>query len=442
MSREDLPKWASLCLLPEGVEAFVPGVDSEGKPNPPQVLEGSLVDCLSSWKETVQDVKHLALALSASDLLCMVLDLPTQDREELSSMVDLQAEELSPFPPERTQVSWEVLKTLKPGGTRVLLSLLPMQKLEDLHEALTSTVGVPSRIDVDVLGWLNELSSGEDFPREEDSWILLCTHQNVMLIAWHQGTPVLIRSLGDRSECTAEVIQEELQQARIPMETVFPTAKLAACHLWYTGRLPEWAGEGSPLNEIIVHPIEADLSAAQGVLNRSREPDVLDLTPVVWKQEVQAQARLRHVLKTAGIGLGVWALLLGSFVGWAGYRSHQVKQLEEENQRQGATVEEIRVLSDQIQSLSQFTDRSQSALEALKVIAEAVPGSGGLEVEDFRYKKQGEMFFKLKTGNRASANRFYESLVASGKMNVLEPDFNLNRQELNMTTEWKGRAGP
>ena len=169
------------------------------------------------------------------------------------------------------------------------------------------------------------------------------------------------------------------------------------------------------------------------------------LTPLPWKLEVEAQARLRKVVKTAVVGLGLWALLLGGFVGWIGFRTHQVEQLEANNQSRVSTVDEVRVLIDQIDSLSQFTDRSQSALEALKVLAEAVPGSGSLELEDFRYKKQGGQLFKGSVGRNVQPfNRFLDALTASQAMVVEDYDLNQTRNgyEFKLETDWEWGETP
>ena len=440
MSKEDVPDWGSLCLVPGGLEAVMSRPDgSEASEQDPVMLEGDLEETLDAWKDSVPEVRQLVMGLSASDILFMVLDLPTQDRLELDSMVDLQAEELSPFPPERTQVAWEVLKPLDSGGSRVLLTLLPLQKLEALHEPLLSSVGIPDRIDVDVLGWIQQLSTEDTFPGEQDGWMLLFIGEDVILVAWYEAAPVLIRVLGSRAECTPEVLLEELQQARIPVETAFPNANLSGGHLWYTGAAPEGLEGDSPLASFDARPVPPGSSASQGLLERSLEADTLDLTPVPWKQEVQNQLRLRKLLKTAG------AVLLGAFWGWAAFRTFQVAQLEALNVSRNPEVNEIRVLTDQIRSLSQFTDRSQSALEALRILAEVAPGSGSLELEDFRYKKQDGQLFSGKMGGSVQPfNRFLDSLTATKALVVEDYDLKQTRggYEFRLETDWQWEEGP
>lgn len=444
MGKEEAPAWTCIHLLKGAVE-FGSSFGSSGKDPVIEKREGEPVDVLAAWKEDVPLSDHVGLSLRASDVMFMILDLPTQVESEIGPMVELQAEDLSPFPPERTQVAWELLGPVESGGSRVLLVILPLQKLEDLHRTVEPLLGTPVRIDVDVLGWLNVLSEESAFPRGKDAWMLLLDEEEAVLVAWHHTTPVLIRSLGPREELSEDILLEELQQARIPVETAFPEASLQEMIVWHQGPEPDWKGGGSGLPNMQLLSLDSPLNAMRGVLNRCEDPSTLDCTPLQWKRQLEQKKRTRKLLRTAGTLVGIWAIGLGALLTWSFVRQVRVENLEEENLRNQSSVSDVRELNDQVRSLSQFTDRSQSALEVLRILAEAVPSSGALEMRSFEFKKtSGQVFSGSMGDNLQPFNRFLDALTASNQLEV--EDYNLDKSPrgygFRIETNWKWEDSP
>jgi hypothetical protein len=310
---------------------------------------------------------------------------------------------------------------------------------------MKSTVGIPDRIDVDVLGSLHLLTEHSSFDRETDSLNLLLSGASAQLVAWHDGSPVQIRSLGPREELTGEVVLEELQQARIPLETAFPGAASAQLHLWVGGDVPSWLQASPLLSHLQIHEWASPFFATAGAAERSRLPEALNLVPTRWRQEAEARRHRQKLLKTAAIAFGVWALLLGGLIGWTFYRSWKLEALEELNEQYTAAMTEIRVLSDQVRSLSYFTDRSQSALELMRILAESVPSSAKFELEELRYRKQRDHVFTGTFGQRLEPfNRFLEALEANERISIDDWSTKQTRtgNEFRFETSWVQEEGP
>lgn len=442
MNKEEIPAWACLCFRPGTLEATT-------RHDPPSAecphtlnLEGEPSVTLNNWMTQVPEVRNLAVAVPTEDVLILILDLPTLDAGEISDMVELQAEEISPFPPERTHVAWEVLRELGQGASRVMIVLMAEQKLQRIHDLLLPTVGLPVRLDVEVMGWL-EMMLVNGYLSTGDVWVLLLTGREATLVAWHGNTPVMIRSLGDQEELSGEVVQEEIAQAQISVETAFPRARMEALQIWHFGEAPEWAaGSGVPWRTT-VHSLEQFPPATHGVLVRSQLGYLLDLTPERWRTEVSARAARKKLIRVGGAVAACWLLLLGGLMGWGWTQSRRVEALEAENQANAPRIEEIRELTNQVRSLSQFTDRSRSALEALKILSESAPGIGALQVEEFRYRKQGRHVFNGTMGRNVQPfNRFLDALTGSDQLSVEDYDLQQTRSgyefRLEMDWEWGG----
>jgi hypothetical protein len=404
------------------------------------LLEGEPAKTLAEWVSAVPEVENLALAVPTRDVLMMITDLPSADPGEIDSMVELQAEEISPFPPERTEVAWEILRELDNGSSRVLMVLISQQKLERVHDLLLPTVGLPARLDVEVMGWLEMMLVNGHLSSGKDLWVLIVSGDDATLVAWHDDTPVLIRSLGAPEELSPGVIREELSQARVNVETAFPRARMDALHIWHWGEAPDWCAKINVASGVGVHSLDSLSPATHGVLVRSQLGYLLDLTPKRWKDEAAARRTRKKALRIGGSIAAAWLVGLGALMLWGILQSRQIRGLEGSNEENVEMVNEIRALSDQVRSLTQFTDRSRGALELLRILAESAPGIGALEVEELRYRKDGAHVFRGSMGRNVQPfNRFLDSLTASEALNVEDYDLQQSRSgyDFRLELEWE-----
>jgi len=347
--------------------------------------------------ESIQDLKdrrdlqgEFHLTIPAFDCFVGIADFPGSDALELAGMVELRIEDVSPFPLDRTYYGWEVLEQSE-NNSRVLYVLCPQGALDRRHDALREAGVTLHRADVDLAAWL-ELIRAEE-PGEDSRLILFQDESRYWLIAMDRGVPASVLSLGAWEDQEAFFL-EELDLALSAVEAERGGLDFTELVLWMRGK--EGFADLDRLQASLGLPCRRRLLSelpplAEGVIQRaeaSAEGRKLDLSPQSWKDE-EAARRSRKRLIQSVVGLaGLWLLLTLSLLGFVKVREHQLRKLRQELFSQETPVREIRELTDRVRSLTQFTDRRTSALEIMRIMAEAVPGSGRVVLKDIQYRKQ------------------------------------------------------
>nr|MDA3873184.1 hypothetical protein [Kiritimatiellia bacterium] len=109
---------------------------------------------------------------------------------------------------------------------------------------------------------------------------------------------------------------------------------------------------------------------------------------------------------------------------------------QEQNLEKAPAVEQVKALTDQVRSLSQFTDRSSSALETILILAEATPGSGTMVVDDLQYRKEEGITFSGKTaGNVQPFYQFLENLAGDERLRVGSYNLRETRDGFSFTVD-------
>ena len=374
-------------------------------------------------------------ALSARNVMMMVVTLPSTDPADIEGMVQLQSEDISPFPPERTRVSWEILDQAPPQST-VLLSLCAQKELDALQKQFGGKGSMPARVDVDVLGWLELLKSEKFLTPETDTLVLILHGESCHVLAWQHGVPRLIRSWMNARTFSSGTLKEELLMLQLSLESAYGKTELQHLDLWYDGELPEWAHEPPEGWEIHPHALHQLPSLGSGLVARGARGNVIDLAPPAWKEEKKQQENRKKVLKSLMGAGGAWLLLMVGFFGWAQYRQSGLRSLEKENAANQNAAERVQELSTRVRSLTQFTDRSSSALETLLLLASATPGSGSLIIDDYRYDKEDGIVFSGNTaGDVQPFYQFLERVAAGDLLRVKSYDLKESRQGFSFQVE-------
>lgn len=334
------------------------------------------------------------VVLPARDCLLQVLDVPGVDPAELEGMMALRAEEVSPFPLDRTHWSWEVLAQTE-SESRVLFVLTGHRLLDALHAEGGARHQVPCRVDVDVLAWW-ELIRQEEIPGKEGSFLVLLVDENQsFLLAVENGALAAVLSLGDPFDCEAEVYLEELDLALASIEAERGGLSFGFLSVWEDGE----GSHGMDVEALRRHlnlpverkPLEKLGGVEAGILRRaerSSDTPLVDLSPGSWKEETAARALRRRML-TGALAVGAaWGVLVLSFSGYVWAQARALARLEADIAGRAGAVAEVQRLSGQVRSLTQFTDRTTSALEVLRLLAEASPGTGRLLIRDLQYRKE------------------------------------------------------
>jgi Tfp pilus assembly protein PilN len=139
----------------------------------------------------------------------------------------------------------------------------------------------------------------------------------------------------------------------------------------------------------------------------------IDLTPREW-HEIEQNKAMRRRLVGASAGLVVvWlaAVLALSVVGVI--QEQQTRRLNAKIRQLEGPAEEAQAIERKVEELLDYSDRTQSALECLRVISERLPQ--GVDLTSFAYKKSRELALRGIT-SPTSANlvyKFFEDIEQS-----------------------------
>ncbi|MCC5849696.1 MAG: hypothetical protein JJU29_16555 [Verrucomicrobia bacterium] len=423
-----------------GMESFVeisPAPPASEASAPPENVPLDSDALLAKHHKALNSELHVAVP--AESTLLHVADFPSTDPEELEGMVELRAEDLTPFPMDRTYVGWELLSSTE-TESKVLIALAGHGVIDPLHETLRAHHLLPHRLDVDVLAWWRLLA---EHNREVSRLLMIVEGPHSHLIVVDHGTPVAFASLGDLRGCPAEVLLEDLEIALAGVEADRGSVQVDGLSIWVRSETPEALETEKIMAAYDGHVTQNDLrelpELSRGLVLRGLEGGkrkVLDLAPPAWKEEEAMRATRKRVL---GWSAALAALWLVGAIGLAVYvkiQENQLQTLRRNLAAQQQPVETVRDLSLQVRSLSQFTDRSASALEVLRVMAEAAPGTGGVVIRDMHYRKDQGVTFSGEA--RGDFFQFQETLSASEILRVEDFDTKQERDftEFRVVTRW------
>jgi hypothetical protein len=389
---------------------------------------------------------ELHLALPAASALLHVVDLPTQDRAEIEGMVTLRVEDLTPFPLDRTRASWELIARTE-TESRVLIALAAHGEIEAPHEAFKAKRLLIHRVDVDVLAWWRLLVHAEVVPAEGAHLAMILDGRQTHLIVFDHGLPVAFRSLGPPDDWTPAILREDLDLVLADLEAERGLAEFRGLAVWHWGAPPacldglDTRGHfGFPCQ---THNLGSLPPLSEGVALRALESadGGIDLSPAAWKEEERLRALRKQILVGGAAVAAVWLLAMASLLVWVKIREGRVRSLREEARRQEKPVEDVKALAARVRSLSQFTDRSYSALEGLRLIAETMPAvAGRMQLTDCTYRKDSGLTFRGQTGGAGQDFfQLVEDLGASPVLRVEDYDVKRDRGnlEFRVTTKWR-----
>jgi Tfp pilus assembly protein PilN len=359
-----------------------------------------------------------SIGLPARTVLLRVVELPTQDADEIYAMVDLQVDKLSPFPVDELIVSHETLGPTR-GGTRVMVVAARVEVVEAMGSAL-SRIGLRAdRIDVDVLGWWHLLR--DELKDSSGGQVIILTEpEDTVLLLVRDGNLILVRSLGgedglDRATYCA-TLAEDFSYALTSIEAECGGVEIQACTLWHHGAPPEdlrtalrvVTGTDVGLREFRDLP-----PLSQGLAQRAAESaeGTADLAPPEWEaRQSSNQVRRRLVVATAGL-MGLWLVVVVSFAGVLGSQKSKLSGIQDRLKALEAPAAEVRLVREKAQFLERYTNRNFSALENLRAITIAMPE--GIDINSFNYSKGGSISLRGTADTKQPVFTFGENLQQS-----------------------------
>ncbi|MFO1489891.1 MAG: pilus assembly protein PilM [Kiritimatiellia bacterium] len=331
------------------------------------------------FREEEPRLRHAALhlALPVDQVLMRVLELPTTDPAEISGMVDLQMDDVCPFPAEFITSSWEPVARAE-GATRVLLCAVRRSVIQPLGDAAAAAGLDIHRVDVDLLGWLAVMRKAGRLPERGRHIAFLFEDAATTLILFEDASPVLIRSMG---VCAGEedlrAIAEDTGYAMAAAEAEWGAQPVLSATAWYTNAPPARLELLEPVCG--VRPRAEALASldplTDGLAQRAvaATAGVVNLAPPEWGVARASRLTRRRTLIAAGGGLAAWALLLAVFFGLLGLRKGRVMELEKRHEALKGPVAEVGEMQDRVESLAAYTNATRSVMEVILSVAEALP---------------------------------------------------------------------
>ncbi len=365
----------------------------------------------------------VTVALPSSQLLMRVLELPSTDSEEINGMVELQMDQISPFPADQLTLSYELLKETE-NHSRVLAVAAPRDSVDELGELFKSNNVYIRSLDAEILAWWSLLSVHSDVPTEGRVILVLEKHTEFSMIVVDDGVPVCFRSLELFHDFTDETvlreIVEEMRYTLLSLEAEYAHRELCSIEFWSESEIPSTLltllGEECTKN-INLHDLGTLPTLARGLALRSaeREAHHLELVPREWI-ELQRKKRFMQVATIASIAvLSVWLGIISITAAVFAFQKASFHRVEAEAAKYSAPARAAQAAREEMLSLEKYADRSRSALECLREITQSLPNF--VEITSFTYTK-GKAIRLSGTGE--SSDLIYDYFQKLGELPLFE----------------------
>lgn len=335
---------------------------------------------------------EVTLGLASDQALLRVVKLPDVSEEELTSMVQLQVDKFSPFPVESLVVSHEVLER-KDGNARVLVAAVKSDLVDGAAGTIRAAGLHPVRVDVAVLGWLRLLQDSGEIVASGRQIFLLLTDRTPELVAFHNGVPIMFRTLSGKGSLSDEdfagEIIGEIDHTLMTLELEHDAAGPCRAVVWHAGKLPEGMEEKLKADcpcELVMKPLAEAPALSEGMARRSADAGAMvDLTTDAWKTATSSKVFRRQMLMAAAGVIGAW--LLGAALLFFGmlYQQKKLERLKDECARLQTPAKEANDIKRRVEIIRRYSDRTTSVLECLRELTEFKPE--GLDLTEFNYKR-------------------------------------------------------
>ena len=332
----------------------------------------------------------LGAAVGSGQALLRVAELPAVDPDELKGMVDLQVDKVSPFPPDSTVTSFEVVQQSE-TASGVLMAALDRKTADSIGRTLTGAGLIPDRLDVETLGWWRLLLAAGAVSPTGCQFLLLLDQPGCDFVVTREGIPVLFRSPGLTAELPAADLVNELDYTLTTIESEFGIAAVDSIAVWHWSDAPaELVGlltaHGSAMVEARSFESLPPLSEGLALRALDGEPAALNLAIDEWGAGRRRKTVRRNLLlASAAVGV-VWLLAVGGALSAIQIQKRMQAGLESRATEMERPARQARASHTLLLTAEQYTDRSRSALECLRLACVAKPGE--VEFQQFKYDNE------------------------------------------------------
>ena len=408
-------EWTVLRRAKEAWEVHAQG-EADG---PPESGEGG-----GGWAAVLKaQGRHfqgrVAVALPTDRVLVRVALLPSVDGEELRGMAELQTDKYSPFPVESMALGAEVAAT---AGTSSLVAMAAARRevVEETGRLFLEAGGLPDVVDVEALAWWWGLRHAGQVPSHGAQVFVRAQADVLEMLVARDGAPLIFRPLplppadpAQRGSWVSDCA-EDAEYALTSIETEWGTLPPPSLHVFHDpGPPPAWAGElraALGLETLFTHEVTILPRLSEGVARRAAEPAeplAMDLAPDEWRAADAARALRRRMWRAATIFLATWAVGVGAFLALLNVQRGRMDRLQAQVAEVEGPAREIRQLRGKVLEFAQYADRTHSALECLRVVAETLPE--GMDLASFIYRKGSTLSLR---GEADEPDKVYRFILA------------------------------
>ena len=365
----------------------------------------------------------VTVSLPSSKLLMRVLELPSTDPEEITGMVALQMDQISPFPADQLSFSYEMLKETE-NHSRVLAVAAPRKSVDELGDLFkTENVYIRS-LDAEILAWWSLLTAHADVPCEGRVILILEEHTEFSMMVVDDGVPVCFRSLelfhDFSDESVLHEIVEEIRYTLLSLEAEYGHRENCSIEFWSESEIPqllitllseECAGN------VNRHNLGTIPSLAEGLALRSAERKThhAELVPREWI-ELQRKKRFLQMATIASIAiLSIWLAVISITGAVFALQTAAFHRIQKEAAKYSGPARAAQAAREEMLSLEKYADHSRSALECLLQITETLPDR--VEITSFTYTKGKAVRL---SGSGDNSDAIYDYFQKLGALEIFE----------------------
>jgi len=361
----------------------------------------------------------VTVSLPSSQLLMRILELPSTSPQELKSMVELQMDQISPFPVDQLTVSYEVLKQTE-NHSRVLAVAAQRKIVDTLGDLFKAQHVYIRSLDAEILAWWSLLIAHGQVPCQGRVVLILEEHTEFSMIVVDDGVPVAFRSLelfhNFTDEAVMHEIVEEMSYTLLSLEAEYGHRDGCTMEVWSESEFPEQlinllkAHCGGTIN---LHDLGSIPPVSEGLALRTAERRLhhAELVPREWIELQRRNWLMKLGTVTAIAILSIWFAVVAITGAVFSFQQAFYNQVRREAARYEGPARAAQAAREEMLSLETYADRSHSALECLREISAALPA--GIEIASFTYKKGDAVNLRGSSDRAEAVYDFFQKLGAS-----------------------------
>ena len=374
--------------------------------------------------EVLSGIRHsfrgvVTVSLPSSQLLMRVLELPSTSPQELKSMVELQMDQISPFPVDQLTISYEAL--LQTENHSRVLAVAAQRKIVDALGDLFKAQNVYIRsLDAEILAWWSLLIAHGQVPSQGRVILILEEHTEFSMIVVDDGVPVCFRSLELFHDFTDETVMheivEEMRYTILSLEAEYGHRDGCTVEVWSESEFPEQLTnllKGPCGGSINLHSLNSLPPLSEGLALRTAERRLhhVELVPREWI-DLQRRKQLIKIGTITSIALlSIWVAVISVVGAVFTFQKASYNRVRREAAKYEGPARAAQAAREEMLSLEKYADRSHSALECLREVSTALPD--GVEISSFTYRKGDGVVLRGNSDHTDTAYDFFQKIGTS-----------------------------